>query len=455
MVRLAWFFAFLLAGSNGWAQTSLSRRQAVEDIDAYVRIMKSSHYHPFMYIPEGEYNTRLQAIKNEIGDSVSIRDFVFLFYKVTALLKDAHSTPQLGQPVFREAFGKEQFFPYKLVQKKNKMYAPLQLAAALGMPAGVEVVDINGVDVSALFKQVKERLAGRPSFSEAAACRLFSYFLFLRGVQPPFALTCKDAKGIQSKATIQTGVTFKNALAASLPHIVQPYRCEVIQNKLGYIDVRSLSVDINGFRAFLDSCFTQLKQASIRHLAIDLRQNSGGNTDLGDLLFSYITRNKYSWGNKSWKISDAYKDNLRKNGDTTTAYMQRPNGTVWESADGCRPEENRFRNERVFEGKVYFITGPFTFSSAMAVADVVKEYKIATLIGEPTGENTQDFGEAFTIDLPNSQLKIQSTTSFSHGASCGKTKNGPVLPDVVIRNSLKDDVLEEDPALAYLLRLIQ
>lgn len=455
MVRLALVFAFLLAGSKGFAQTSLSRRQAVEDIDAYVRIMKSSHYNPFMYIPEGTYNAGIQAIKNEIGDSVSIRDFVFLFYKVTALLKDAHSTPQLGQPVFREAFGKEQFFPYNLVQEKNKLYAPLQLAAALGMRAGVEVVNINGVDVNALFKQVKERLAGRPSFSEAAACKLFSYFLFLRGVQPPFTLTCKDEKGMQSKATIPTGVTFKNALAASLPHIVQPYRCQIIQNKLGYIDVRSLSVDINGFRAFLDSCFTQFRQADIRHLAIDLRQNSGGNTDLGDLLFSYITRNKYSWGNKSWKISEAYKDNLRKNGDTSTAYMQRPNGTVWESADGCRPEENRFKNEHVFVGKVYFITGPFTFSSAMAVADVVKEYKIATLIGEPTGENTQDFGEAFTIELPNSRLRIQSTTSFSHGASCGKTQNGPVLPDVVIRNSLKDDMLDKDRAVEYLLHRIQ
>jgi hypothetical protein len=46
------------------------------------------------------------------------------------------------------------------------------------------------------------------------------------------------------------------------------------------------------------------------------------------------------------------------------------------------------------------------------LADAVKQYKLATLIGEPTGESTNDFGEVYTMELPNSKVKVQVTTAL-------------------------------------------
>ena len=37
-----------------------------------------------------------------------------------------------------------------------------------------------------------------------------------------------------------------------------------------------------------------------------------------------------------------------------------------------------------FSGKVYLLTGPFTFSSGMMVADAAKQFGLAKLIREPT-----------------------------------------------------------------------
>lgn len=451
LVSLLLFFA----ANTCLAQPSLSRQKAVEDIDFYIHTMKASHYDPFMYISREEYDTHVAKIKGSIGDSIGIKDFVFLFYQLTALLDDAHSTPQLGQPVFREEFKKEQFFPYKLTAEKNKLYAPVKLAADLGIPAGAQLTDINGENLSDLLDQVRSGIAGTQPFKAEVSCKLFAYFMFLKNIRPPFMLSYKDEKGISGKVTIATGVPFKQALSASLPHIIKPYDRQILQNKLGYIDVRSLSGEISSFKTFLDSCFMEFKKSNISNLAIDLRKNSGGNTALGDLLFSYITDKKYSWGTKSWKISQVYKDQLIADGDTTSGYLKQPDGSIWESEGDCLPVENPFKNDTVFKGKIFFIIGPFTFSSAMAVADVVKEYKIGTLIGEPTGECVKDFGEAFLIDLPNSHLKIQSTTSFSHGVNCRKTKNGPVLPDISVSNTLRDEVFEKDRPLEYLLGRIR
>jgi hypothetical protein len=180
MARCIFFFFFLLGATGCFAQATLSRRQAIEDIDVYIRTMKASHYDPFRYIPVNDYNKRIAEIKNTIGDSISTRDFIFLFYQVTALLHDAHSTPQLGQPIFQEEYKKEQFFPYRLVQEKDTLYAPLQLATELGIPAGAEILDINGENLSALFKQVKGRIAGSSSFSEEVSCKLLCYFYSLK-----------------------------------------------------------------------------------------------------------------------------------------------------------------------------------------------------------------------------------------------------------------------------------
>ncbi len=445
----------LLGGYNCFAQKILTHQQAVEDIDFYTRTMRESHYAPFLYISRDEYDTRIAAIKKTIGDSITLKDFVFLFYQVTALLNDAHSTPQLGQPLFQEEFKKEQFFPYKLVQQKNKLYLPVQSARALNLPAGAEITGINGEDLPTVFEQTANRIAGTPAFRKEVACKLISYFLFLKGVKPPFVITYTDANGRTQQTILQTGVGFRNALSASMPHIIRPYTSDIIQQKLGYIDLRSLSGNTASFRAFLDTCFLQFKKAGIRNLAIDLRKNSGGNTALGDLLFGYITHKKYSWGMKSWRISQAYKDMLKAGGDTSAGYWKKPNGSVWESGDSCHPEKSRFSQPGIFEGHVFFITGPFTFSSAMAMADVVKTYRIGTLIGGPTGENAMDFGEAFTISLPNSNLKIQSTSSFSHGANCNRTENGPVQPDIPVSNTLQDDIQERDRAVEYLLGLIK
>jgi hypothetical protein len=90
----------------------------------------------------------------------------------------------------------------------------------------------------------------------------------------------------------------------------------------------------------------------------------------------------------------------------------------------------------------------------MDIADVVKEYKIGTIVGEPTGEYVKDFGEAFVIDLPNSKIKIQSTSSFNHGVSCSREQNGPVQPDIAVHNTLQEEVLGKDKALEYLLNRI-
>jgi hypothetical protein len=56
-----------------------------------------------------------------------------------------------------------------------------------------------------------------------------------------------------------------------------------------------------------------------------------------------------------------------------------------------RPKSNGLR----YDGPVYLLVGLGTFSSALACAQEAKDYKLATLVGEETGEPLDTIGFTF------------------------------------------------------------
>lgn len=454
-VKIILSFALLISSISCFSQVIISKQNAVDDIDTYVNTIHASHFDPFMYITKDKYLKEIRSIKASIGDSIDVKQFVNVLYQVTSLLNDGHSTPSISQPIFKDDYKKDLFLPVEFVVEKDKLYSSSKTFRACGIPAGAEILSINEKEVSPLLVQVQKHIAGLQPFSEVMSGKLLSYFLFLADVKAPFVLSYKDLKGKSKKVRIEKAVSFREALAVTMPHISKRFDYKILGNKLGYMDIRSLGGDMNDFKLFLDSCFADLKRNHITSLAIDLRKNSGGNTEFGDLLFSYLTHKEYFWGIKKWKVSQPYKDHLKANGDTASSYFRKTNGTIIIDPESCKPQKNPFWTNDLFKGDVYLLTGPFTFSSAMALSDVAKTYKIATLIGAPTGENTKDFGEAFTFDLPNSKIRIQTTSSFTLGANCNKKGNSPVIPDVRIQTTHEDQIYERDPLINYLLLRIK
>ena len=295
---------------------------------------------------------------------------------------------------------------------------------------------------------------GLPGFREEMGHRIFPYFLLLHGIQAPFTLTLKTPKGEVQYITIEKGSNFRNALALQMPGISKAFDFRIVDNKLAVLSVHNLSGSLEDMGRFVDSCMHSVKAQKIRHLAIDIRHNAGGNSMLGDMLISYFYRGRYTqMGKRSWKISQAYKDYLRSKGDTSHAYLQHPNGSRWEIGN-CEPRSNPFVNKDLFDGKVYLLTGPFTFSSANMLADAFKQFKMGTIVGEPTGENTSDFGEAYIMELPNSKLRMQLTTSFDTGVDCKAARLSPVLPDILVRASLQEKINGTDAVVTAILRQI-
>jgi hypothetical protein len=262
-----------------------------------------------------------------------------------------------------------------------------------------------------------------------------------------------NAQQNKKALTLDEGVDFTTALSLTVPAASGPaYTYYIKGGRLGYINFVSMDGGYDPFFRFLDSAFNDMQQQNIRHLAVDLRHNSGGDSNYGEILLAYITKKNFALsGKKNWKISEAYKNYLLTRGDSSSTYHQKKTGSIWTTGH-CGPKERKVTKDTVYKGQVYFLTGPFTFSSASMLADAVRQYNLATLVGEPTGESTNDFGEVYTFTLPQSRLRINVTTSFDVGADCNEKHNRPVVPHVFIKRSVQQILAGHDPVLDYVIR---
>ncbi len=434
----------------------LSRAQAEADIDTYNQVLKEVHYNPFLYISADAYQRKTDSLKNTLTDSILIKSFLLKLSQLTGAINDGHTMPVVVQQAFKADFRKPIYFPLSLTAGPNGRLYTSEAYVASDIPAGAVILSVNGINLPQFFTRMTKGIGGLPAFKKTMVAGLLSNYLYYAEVKPPFKISY-TVQGKPRSATIAEGVILKDILTKAFPQLGgTDYTFKVINSKLGYLNLVTMKDDYQRYGAFFDSCFTAMKAAHINALAIDLRHNSGGNAIIAHQLISYFNSKPYALsGGRYWKVSQRYKDLLVTRRDTGNAYLKQPNNTIIDQRQ-CGPRDPLFVNNKLlFSGKVYLITGSATFSSAMQLADAVKQYHMATILGEPTGEETTDFGELYKFELPNSKLQMQVTTTFDLGADCNPNKNHPVMPDHILSNTLPSSSDSNDAVISYILKQLK
>jgi len=101
-------------------------------------------------------------------------------------------------------------------------------------------------------------------------------------------------------------------------------------------------------------------------------------------------------------------------------------------------------------GHLYTLISGHTYSSAMFAALDLRKDLGALLVGEPTGNKPNHYGEVGSFELPNSKLKVQYSTKHMHPI---RNADPPSLaPDVYVPCLLEDYLAGRDPVLDVVLR---
>jgi hypothetical protein len=316
--------------------------------------------------------------------------------------------------------------------------------------AGDTIVSIDGHEAKALFDSMLTEVSGeRRSYRVAVVEQFFVRFLWAHDISSPYEIDY--ASHLESKrASIKMdGITNKTRTERlkQFDASSKPYSYRELSGGIGDLDFRSMSGERAAFREFLDVTFRDARDHAVKGLIVDLRQNSGGDSSVGEELLSYITDKPYKMADrKEWRVSQEYKDFLREASTDASAskYLNTPVGeTVTYAGKITKPRDNSLR----FKGAVCFLIGPRTFSSAVMLANAVGDFKLATLIGEETGGTPNEFGEIYTFKLPSSGIVVNvSSARWVRANGDAKDRHG-VLPDILVETTAEDRARGVDAVL--------
>ena len=136
----------------------------------------------------------------------------------------------------------------------------------------------------------------------------------------------------------------------------------------------------------LKKMFGEIKEQGITNVAVDLRNNGGGNSLVANEFLRYIDVDSYKEWACDWRLG--------------LFMLNFPQSEV----------QNSKYEDLLFKGDLYLLTSTSTFSSAMCFAQYVKDNGIGTIIGEPSGNAPDSYGDITVFKLPNSGAVIQMST---------------------------------------------
>ena len=158
----------------------------------------------------------------------------------------------------------------------------------------------------------------------------------------------------------------------------------------------------------LKTMFAEIKRSGIGNVAVDLRNNGGGNSLVADEFIKYLDVESFKTATYEWRF-----------GMFTLA-----------SGDGII--QNEWYEDLLFDGNVYILTSSDTFSSAMLFAQYIKDNRLGKTVGEAPGLPASHYGEIATFVLPNSKLQFSVSTKFMWRAD-KESADSHVSPDIPCR----------------------
>lgn len=445
--------------SNGNIVPNINKTYSTSELETDLTFLlkTSMNVHPsfFQAIDTSEFYSDVKNIIDSIKSPLSRVDFYKLISPLISKLKCSHA--EVGFPIdewnyFLKNDGYS--FPYEIQYNKG-IFVKSSYDKKSYLPNGTEILLINGIPADSLFQLFKRNKGGeKDSWRNIITSKLFKNFLWLYGICSPYKITYFDNNGI-IKVLNTNGIKFNNNDSSNsiLKAELASYSFKILPDSIGYINYRSMSNDFSDpFQYFLKRAFTEFQSKGCKGLIIDLRENSGGNSYYGELLLTYITDLPYKLSSrKLWKASKEFKEYMRSRIPSYIRWLSYP-PAIWIAelfydeakmfiADDNEIVEIKYiesvpkSNPLRFKGKICFLIGPKTFSSAMQLANAVNDYKLAVLIGEETGGVVNSYGDIYKFYLPCTALQVSIPSALIIRANGNDSEVREVFPDIEVKQS--------------------
>ena len=211
----------------------------------------------------------------------------------------------------------------------------------------------------------------------------------------------------------------------------------------------NVGIPDQNFEDFLNPCLKDIKEDNVKKVIVDLRWNSGGSSDLGELLLYALGIDKYKSYTSDINESELYKLQMH------TLGLDKKISTETDTSDSYRHTKYATGVDKIknrFHGNVYFIISEWTFSSAVILATVVKDNHFFTIVGEPISERPSHFGEVLFLKLPNTGDVCRLSCKLFHRPDKTKDTEETLYPDITIYKTYENIIRGIDGAYNWIVQ---
>ncbi|QSX04671.1 S41 family peptidase [Sedimentibacter sp. zth1] len=360
---------------------TLSKKEALEDLDFLYE--KLQNRHPLWSEKDNNIIVNVEEkyieIRNGIKEEVSVLEFYKACSEMLSLFHDGHT--------------------FVVYNNDFRVIDDFSQIEQYGAP-----VKINGV----LFETVLDNFKKHSSYE-------FDFYIEKKFLRSMYIV---DINLMLADIDVSQGVTFTfeiNGEEVDFDYNFIPYMSgesnekykwvyyEIdVENGIGIFTLKQCNYN-EEYKLQVKDFFTQVKEKGIPNVIVDLRGNGGGNSSVANEFFNYMSINQYN----SWD------SDIRLG---------------WYTLENRDIVIKNKKSEPLFDGELYVLTDTWTYSAAMDFAMLVKDNRLGTLIGEPSGNSPDSFGDLLCFDLPNSHIGLG--VSLKRWYRIDQTKAGdPVMPD--------------------------
>ena len=444
---------------EGFAASRIAKQALKDDMRYWQQVLEESHVNPYHAISREQMKALQDSLLNALPDSVTHFQACFAISTLAGALDEGHlgfETNRVSDSLYTYHAVR---FPFLLFDIENgALVVQRDLSAVNKLPAYSRITEINGIPVQQLYERYRKFYGGLEPWRRLQVKNNFRKLLFMDGITSPFRIKAlvnnQPVEYSTEGFSYQQTDSISKLIAAEMQKPAGPFSMRFLPGNIAFIEFNDMNGKLReSFEVFIKEAFTQIRDKQAAGVIIDIRKNGGGDSGLGDLLISYISDKPYrgSAGVKM-RISSHSKANAVLRG-AADPFADWENGKLYEYdvRKLSKPGKNKLR----YKGKVAVLIGTGTFNSANMLTNAIKDYQLATLIGEPTAEPGNDFGEIFPFMLPNTYINATTAIKMFMRANGDTGDFSGIKPDIEVRNSPEDIQNKKDRVLDRALQWIQ
>ena len=309
------------------------------------------------------------------------------------------------------------------VDGRNRVFVTSTLRGESQVVPHDRITAINGRPTEEIVHAMLARAHGDTErFRRELVSRRFGFlYLLLYGDTDSYRIDARTPEGVVKYTTVKGISEMPEQSRPNAPASTH-FHSAVLPDGVGYLKAGTFDYRYaKSFHAFADTAFTRFRAANVKAVIIDIRDNGGGDDPLWqDELMQNVTSKPYR------QISHVVIRVTKQNADSGDVI-----GSV-QSKDYKKSIKPTPENPIRFNGPVYILIGPYTYSSAIVFATSAQDNGIAEIAGEETGGYACQTGRVTEMKMERTKLDA-FTPIFVLTRPSGAGCRMGVVPDIPLR----------------------